>query len=119
MANQDDVGRIALALDGVSADGLTYRVDGHLVCWPWMERIDPKKARVANLGVLVVRVASEMDKGALIDSDPAVFFTEPHYDGYAMVLIRLAAIDESLLAKLIADSWALAKAKPKSRSKRR
>lgn len=119
MASQDDVRRVALGLPEVVVDGLTYRVHGHLVAWPWMERVDPKKARVANLGVRVVRVASEMDKHALIDLDPEVFFTEPHYDGYAMVLIRLAAIDDALLAKLISDSWSVAKAKPKSRSKRR
>jgi hypothetical protein len=86
-----------------------------LVAWPWLERIDPKKARVANPEVLVVRVASELDKHALIDLDPAVFFTETHFDGYAMVLIRLAAIDDALLAKLLADSWTLAKAKRKRR----
>jgi hypothetical protein len=113
MATQEDVRRIALALDGVTQDGLSYRVDGKLVAWPWLERVDPKKARVPNPEVLVVRVASELDKYALVDSNPAVFFTEPHFDGWADVLIRLDAIDERLLAKLIADSWALAKAKRK------
>jgi hypothetical protein len=115
MASQDDVRRIALDLAGVTQDGLSYRVDGHLIAWPWLERIDPKKARVPNPDVLVVRVASELDKHALIDLDPAVFFTEPHFDGWPMVLIRLKAIDETLLAKLLADSWALAKAKRKRR----
>ncbi|HEY8134572.1 MAG TPA: hypothetical protein VIF08_00915 [Candidatus Limnocylindrales bacterium] len=115
MATQGDVRRIALGLPDVVAEGSTFRVDGHLVAWPWLERIDPKKARVANPEVLVVRVASELDKHALIDLDPAVFFTETHFDGYAMVLVRLAAIDDALLAKLLADSWTLAKAKRKRR----
>jgi hypothetical protein len=115
MASQDDVRRIALALDGVAQDGLSYRVDGKLVAWPWLQRLDPKKARVPSPDVLVVRVASELDKHALIDLDPAVFFTEPHFDGWPMVLIRLAAIDEPMLSKLLADSWALAKAKRKRR----
>lgn len=113
MATQDDVRRIALALADVTQEGLSYRVDGRLIAWPWLERLDPKKARVASPDVLVVRVASELDKHALIDLDPAVFFTEPHYDGYAAVLIRLAAIDEPMLSKLVADSWTLAKAKRK------
>jgi hypothetical protein len=115
MATQDDVRRIVLALGDVAQDGLSFRVDGRLIAWPWLQRIDPKKARVANPDVLVVRVASELDKQALIDLDPAVFFTEPHYDGYAAVLINLAAIDEPMLSKLLADSWALAKAKRKRR----
>ena len=115
MASQDDVRRIALGLADVTQEGPSYRVDGKLIAWPWLERLDPKKARVANPDVLVVRVASELDKHALIGLDPAVFFTEPHYDGYAAVLIRLAAIDGALLAKLITDSWTLAKAKRKRR----
>jgi hypothetical protein len=115
MATQEDVRRIALGLADVTQDGLSYRVDGKLVAWPWLERLDPKKARVPNPDVLVVRVASELDKHALIDLDPAVFFTEPHYDGYAAILIRLAEIDEAMLPKLLADSWALARAKRKRR----
>ena len=115
MADINDVRRIALALPDVVADGQTFRVNGHLVAWPWMQRIDPKKARVANPDVLVVRVASELDKQALMDLDPAAFFTEPHYDGYAAVLINLARIGEPMLSKLLADSWALAKAKRRRR----
>jgi hypothetical protein len=115
MATQDDVRRVALGLSDVTQEGLSFRVNGHLVAWPWMQRIDPKKARVANPDVLVVRVASELDKQALIDLDPAVFFTEPHYDGYAAILVRLPLIKKPLLAKLLSDSWALAKAKRKRR----
>ena len=40
---------------------------------------------------LVVRVVDLEDKEALLRSDPDVFFTTPHYDGYAYVLVRLAA----------------------------
>jgi hypothetical protein len=29
----------------------------------------------------------------MIDSEPAVFFTTPHYDGYPMVLVRLDAVE--------------------------
>ena len=87
--------------------GAAFRVDGKLFAWPWLERVDPKKARVPNLDVLVVRVASELDKDALIDMDPRAFFTEPHYDGYAAILIRLATIDDAMLEKLLADSWRL------------
>ena len=93
MATLDDVRRICLGLEGVTQDGLSYRVDGKLIAWPWLQRLDPKKARVPNPDVLVVRVASEMDKHALIDLDPEVFFTEPHFDGWADVLVRLAEID--------------------------
>lgn len=110
MARFEDVQRIASRLPEAAADdhGTTFRVDGKLFAWPWLERIHPKKARVPNLGVLNVRVDSEMDKDALIGMDPNVFFTEPHFDGYAMIQVRLEAVDAALLEKLITDSWRLA-----------
>jgi hypothetical protein len=48
-----------------------------------------------------------MEKGVLIEMDPAVFFTEPHYESYPPILIRLDAIDEPLLTKLLEDAWRL------------
>jgi hypothetical protein len=56
---------------------------------------------------LVVRVVDLEDKEALLRSDPAVYFTTPHYDGYAYVLVRLAAAGRAQLAELIEDAWRL------------
>jgi hypothetical protein len=54
---------------------------------------------------LVVRVVDVEDKEALLRSDPETFFTTPHYDGYAYVLVRLALIAEPLLGELLEDAW--------------
>lgn len=109
MASPDDVRRIALALPEAVEDetGGAFRVDGKLFAWPWLERVLPGRPRVANLGVLAVRVASEDDKEALVALDPDVFFTEPHYDGYPAVLVRLPAVPLDLLEKMLIDSWRL------------
>jgi hypothetical protein len=109
MATFDDVQRIAGALPEAVSDesGTTFRVDGKLFAWPWLERLDPKRARVPNLGVLCVRIAGEMEKETLLQMDPRVFFTEPHYDGYPAIQIRLAEIDDELLTKMLTDSWRL------------
>ena len=56
---------------------------------------------------LVVRVVDLEDKEALLRSDADVFFTTPHYDGYAYVLVRLAVADPAVLAELIEDAWRL------------
>ena len=37
-----------MALPGAVGEGGAYRVDGKLFTWPWMERVHPKRARVAN-----------------------------------------------------------------------
>jgi hypothetical protein len=56
---------------------------------------------------LVVRVVDLEDKEALLRADPDVFFTTPHYDGYAYVLVRLAQVDPAQLRELIEDAWRL------------
>ena len=56
---------------------------------------------------LVMRVVDLEDKDALLRSDPDVFFTTPHYDGYAYVLIRLERIDPEQLRELVEDAWRL------------
>jgi hypothetical protein len=55
--------------------------------------------------VLAVRVASLAEKEELLAADPEKFFTEPHYNGFPAVLVRLPAIDADELAELITDAW--------------
>jgi hypothetical protein len=110
MASQADVRRIALALPGVqeSAERFAFSVERagkrKGIAWVWLERIAPKKARVPNPGVLAVRVADLDVKAALVDGEPEKFFTEPHYNGYPAVLVRLAAVNRAELRKLLADA---------------
>jgi hypothetical protein len=47
------------------------------------------------------------EKEALLASDPKKFFTTPHYDGYAAVLVNLPAIGVDELRELITESWRL------------
>jgi hypothetical protein len=54
---------------------------------------------------LVVRVIDVGDQQALLQGNPDVFFTTPHYDGYPYVLVRLEAVDHAELAELIEDAW--------------
>ena len=56
---------------------------------------------------LVVRVVDLEDKEALLRSDPEVFFTTPHYDGWPYILVRLARVDPEQLGELIEDAWRL------------
>jgi hypothetical protein len=107
VATHDDVRRIALGLPETTEDPDDFRflVDGKAFIWLWRERIDPKRARVPNPDVLAVRVAHESEKETLIDMEPAVFFSEPHYDGYAAVLVRLPVIGLDLLEVVLTDGW--------------
>jgi hypothetical protein len=107
MSNADDVRRIALSLPGATqvAGELRYAVDGKNFTWVWRERVAGQRSRVPQPEVVAVRVADEEEKQVLIAADPETFFTEPHYNGYPAVLIRLATIENDELAELVTDAW--------------
>jgi hypothetical protein len=107
VATQRDVRRIALSLPATSEDPSEFRflVEGKMFVWLWPERVLPKRARVPNPDVIVVRVGNDIDKQVLLAMDSKVFFTEPHYDGYAAVLVHLSLIDVDLLTDLVTDAW--------------
>jgi hypothetical protein len=111
VADLDDVRRIARtlpgAVEGTDSFGFGIEDKGRVkgFCWSWKERVDPRKARVENLDVLAVRVGGAEEKQQLLDADPVRFFTEPHYNGYPAVLVRLAEVDADELRELVTDAW--------------
>jgi hypothetical protein len=60
---------------------------------------------VPNPDVLALRVTTLAEKEELLAADPEKFFTEPHYNGFPAVLLRLPSIDASELEELITDAW--------------
>jgi hypothetical protein len=121
MPNQEDVARIALSLPGAEADEseFSFRVGGRQFVHVWRERVNPKKTKVPNPSVVVVSVRDEMDKQTLLNSRIPGIFTEPHYDGWPSILVRLPDVDPALLEKLITDSHDLAVAKGAPKPRRR
>jgi len=107
VSTQDDVRRIGLSLPATTEDPNHFRflVEGKAFAWSWLERVDPKRPRIENPEVIAVRVAGEIEKESLIETDPAIFFTEPHYDGYRAVLVHLAAIEVERLEPILVDAW--------------
>jgi hypothetical protein len=111
MARQADVRRIALSLAGTTesrtdfAFGVEIKGKHKGYCWVWKERIHPKKPRVPNQEVLAVRVRDVAEKAALLAGDPDRFFTEPHYDGFPAVLVRLAKVTAAQLRPLLLEAW--------------
>lgn len=128
MATQADVRRIALSMPGAKEKPNHFAFEvmnkGKLkgFVWVWMERIHPKKARVPQPKVIAIRVANLLDKDFLLQSDSKKFFTEPHYDGFPAVMVRLEAITARELRPLITEAWSCmapkepdAKKKPKGK----
>ena len=111
MATQEDVRRIALALpetsegEGQFSFSVRNKEKQKGFTWVWMERLEPKKARVPNPEVLAVRVADQEVKELVLESDPEKFFTEPHYNGFPAVLVRLPKIGVDELEVLLYEAW--------------
>ena len=101
MISEADVRQIAMSLPGAyeqpSYEGCpSWRTKPKIFAWL---RGDPE--------ALVVWVDSLDTKEALVAFEPEVFFTTSHYDGHAIVLVRLDAVDAERARSLITDSWRL------------
>ncbi|MGY1721031.1 MmcQ/YjbR family DNA-binding protein [Blastococcus sp. SYSU DS0552] len=115
MATWEDVRRLVASLPGTDEHPSygghpSWRVHGKAFVWARPLR----EAERAGLGaaapdedepVLGVRVADEGEKAALLAGAPDVFLTTPHFDGYAVVLVRLDRIDVGELTELVQDAW--------------
>jgi hypothetical protein len=108
----DDVRRIALALPETSErswGGIPgWRVKDKGFVW---ER-PLRRADFEALGdsapdgpILGARVADVGVKDALLASDPNIYFTTPHFDGFPAILVRLDRIDLAELNELIVEAW--------------
>ncbi len=123
MASWDDVRKIALALPETS-EGLSYGQTSWRVRdkgFVWERPLRPSDIRAlgdaAPTGpILGARLEHLGAKEALLAEDPDVFFTTPHFDGYAAILVRLDVIAGDELEELIVEAW-LARA-PKRLAKR-
>lgn len=90
--------------------------------WVWLERVDPKKARVPQPKVLALRTENLDAKDLLLAADDTKFFTEPHYDGFPAVLLRLDRVRVPELRALLRAAWGVSSAssaRPRSRPPRR
>jgi hypothetical protein len=107
LADQDDVRRLALALPQVAeidCDGFDFRVGGKGFVWSYPER-KPGQRRVLRTDIAVLFVGDEAEKQALLLGEPRLFFTTPAYDGWPLVMLRLAEVDTERLSELITDAW--------------
>jgi len=99
MATEEQLRTVALGLPEVterpSHGRLAFRVR------------DKPFAVVRSPGVLVIWCVDEAEKEGLIAADPQTFFTIPHFDGYAAVLVRLPVVGAAELRELVTDSWRL------------
>ena len=113
MAPWQTVRRIALALpesaeETGSGGNATWTVRGKPFAWERPLRRSDLEALGGSAPsgpILAVRTPDLEMKDALLRSDSAVFFTTPHFEGYAAVLIVLAQIQTATLRSVLLESW--------------
>lgn len=55
--------------------------------------------------ILAVRVADLGEKEAVLAANPKAFFTIPHFDGFATVLIQLKVVAKRPVREALLDGW--------------
>jgi hypothetical protein len=113
VATIDDVARIAAALpeviDGERHGNRSWSVAGKTFAWERpFSKADLKRYGdvVPPAGqILAVRVEDLGEKEAVLAEGRRGFFTIPHFDGFAAVLIQLRTVRKAALREALVDGW--------------
>jgi hypothetical protein len=120
-ATVDDIHDIARSLPGVTvADGRStmYQVSRRSFIFfrnPRPDAFDPHTGE-RYTDVIVFWVDSELEKEAILADASLPFFTTPHFDGHASVLLRASRVSEMSrdeLAGFVEGAW-LSRAGPRA-----
>jgi hypothetical protein len=112
VAAWEHVRELALALpetsERISRDLRQWRVRDKFFVWERplrrsdLEALGDEAPAGPILGAHVEHLGA---KEALLANDEGVFFTTPHFDGYAAILVRLDRITLEALEELVVEAW--------------
>jgi hypothetical protein len=111
-ATLDDVRRLAMSMpetsERESRANAQWLVKGKLFVWERpLSKADLRALEgVVPTGIVLGAMVDGLEeKEALLQGEARIFFTTPHFDGYAAVLARLENLTTRRLSELIVDAW--------------
>ena len=60
---------------------------------------------IPSLPIVAIRTADLNDKEAVLAADRSGFFTIPHFEGYAAVLVELRKASKKAVRETLLDAW--------------
>lgn len=113
MLTIDDVALMALALpevtEGENHGNRTWAVSGKGFAWERpFSKADIKRfadTTPPDGPIIAVRVSDLAEKEAVLSANLPGFFTIPHFNGYAAVLIQLKKATKKATREAILDGW--------------
>lgn len=114
-ATTEDVHAAARAMPHVTVeraggDNPVYQVGSKSFVYfrtPRPDAIDPDTGKRYD-DIIIIWVATEHDKRALVDDPDSPFFTTSHFDGHRSVLVRasrIGEVDRDELVELVQEAW--------------
>jgi hypothetical protein len=111
MATWEDVRRISLALPETTESNNGWRIREKAFAWvrPLRRKdvadLEELGREVPTGEIMGIRVRDEGEKQELVASEPDVFFSIPHFDGWPGVLVHLDRIEVDELEEVLTDAW--------------
>ena len=114
-ATPEDVHTAARSMSHVTvergnSDNPVYQVGGKSFVYfrtPRPDAVDPDSGERYD-DVIIIWVASDGDKRALVEEPDSPFFTTSHFDGHPSVLVRASRLDEverDEIVELVQEAW--------------